>query len=62
MSVLREVKKAAADNASRTLLAACLRVTGGNISEVARCLRVDVANVRREIRRLGLKASTGTEG
>ena len=66
MSLLTEVRRAAADAAARTVIAALLRETGGNLSAAARALGLDAPNLRREMRRVGvdlgeLRASASPE-
>jgi transcriptional regulator with GAF, ATPase, and Fis domain len=55
MSVLHDVKHTAADNAARTVILATLRETAWNVRAAARALRVDDNNLRRELRRLGIR-------
>lgn len=53
-SVVSEVKRIAADNAAKTLIEATLRETGA-VCAAARALRMERSNLRREMRRLGLR-------
>jgi transcriptional regulator with GAF, ATPase, and Fis domain len=58
LSLLGVRVKAAADATARTEIRRALNESGGNVSEAARSLGVDRSNLRREMRRLGMRRTS----
>ena len=55
VNLIRETRRAAADKAEVELIRTTLAATGWNVSAAARILGLDRCNLRRSIRRFGLR-------